>query len=694
MTETFSRRDLGLALLITIAVWAIAQAVWPLLGLVIPWDAKLQFFPFFRFLGESLADGSLPLWNPYHYAGHPSIADPQSLVFNPIFLLLAWLWPGAPMHAFDLAVGLHLLLAGIATVFIAQRWGFGAAGAALAAIVIMLGGSASARLQHIGQIVSYSWFIVSFALLLGALEERSFWRSALFGVTAGLMAAGRDQVAYLGALLLLAYALGDLLFRGAPLQRLVSRLPVLLVMAVIGGALIALPVLLTAQFAAISNRPAFNYDFIVAGSLYPVNFSNLFAANIFGALNNPYNYWGPGYETRPWVDATDRSINTIFAGSLPVLLLLWIGLAGQKLLARALIPLLILTVFSAAYALGHFTPLFPFLFQHLPGVDLWRRPADASFLMNIGIALLAGAMLGRYVEEGRPALKPIGAILAAAAVLSAFGFALWFSTRLDKVPLAGLEIGIAVGIFAVLLILMLRPALRFERATLAMLLVIATGAELVWRYAGSAINAEPVANYASYATPDQAEAAARKVILDEMALRHAAGEYPRAEFLGLGGTGQNVSMLLPVENTLGYNPLRIGDYDHLVAPGQNNGWIGQRQFPPSFPSWESDLAKRLGLEYLVLGAPLAELPALFPQPKNAVLIHAGPPWWIYKLPPALPRAVLATRAVRGDQALLNGLADYLSGIDPDRATLDASAPVTGNYGAPDAAAGDGGSVKI
>ena len=38
-----------------------------------------------------LADWKLPFWNPYHYGGHPSVADPQSLVFAPAFVAWAWL---------------------------------------------------------------------------------------------------------------------------------------------------------------------------------------------------------------------------------------------------------------------------------------------------------------------------------------------------------------------------------------------------------------------------------------------------------------------------------------------------------------------------------------------------------------------------------------------------------------------------
>jgi hypothetical protein len=675
----WTRREWALAILATCGIWLIAQLFWPLLGKVVPWDSKLQFFPFFRFLGNSIASGSLPFWNPFHYAGHPAGADPQSLVFNPIFLILAALWPEAPMLVFDLAVALHLLLAGIAALFLCKRWGFGAAAATLAALVVMLGGSASARLQHTGQIISYAWFVVALVFLAGALEQRSLWRAVMFAITAGLMAAGRDQVAYLCAITLIVFAAGNLLVSKHPLSRVASRLPVLVIMLVLGTACVALPLLLTAEFATLSNRPAFDYAQITAASLYPVNLSNLLAANIFGALNDPYLYWGPGYETRPWVDATDRSINTVFLGSLPVLIVFWVGIAGQKLLSPKLLPLLVFILLMGAYALGEFTPVFPFLFQYLPGVDLWRRPADASFLMNIGLALASGAMLSRYIEEGQPVLRVPGSVVAVALVGAAAAFALWFSARLDKVQETAMALGLAALVFGLLLFLLFQPRMRFERATLAWLLVLFTGGELVFRYAASAINAEPSANYASFSTPEPAEAAAHKVLVDALAKRHAAGDYPRVEMLGLGGTGQNIASVIGVENTLGYNPLRIGAYDHLVAPGQNNGWIANRRFPPSFADYGSDLARRLGIEYLVLGVSPKDRPSLFPALDNAQLLHAGPPWWIYQLPPALPRAVLASEVIRGDQATANQLAEFVAGADANRVLVDASVPLKGIY---------------
>ena len=30
-----------------------------------------------RYLRETLAGGELPLWNPFHFSGHPAVADPH-----------------------------------------------------------------------------------------------------------------------------------------------------------------------------------------------------------------------------------------------------------------------------------------------------------------------------------------------------------------------------------------------------------------------------------------------------------------------------------------------------------------------------------------------------------------------------------------------------------------------------------------
>jgi len=101
-------------------------------------------------------------------------------------------------------------------------------------------------------------------------------------------------------------------------------------------------------------------------------------------------------------------------------------------------------------------------------------------------------------------------------------------------------------------------------------------------------------------------------------------------------------MVLGLENTLGYNPLRIAEYERAIGPGENAGDPNLRHFPGTFRGYKCKLASLLGLQYLVLDRPLARLPRHIPRPK-ASLIHAAPGMYIYKLGTATPRAYLATK---------------------------------------------------
>ena len=121
-------------------------------------------------------------------------------------------------------------------------------------------------------------------------------------------------------------------------------------------------------------------------------------------------------------------------------------------------------------------------------------------------------------------------------------------------------------------------------------------------------------------------------ILDrEIAARHAQGERPRVEVVGVSGSWQNLAMTRGLEATNGYNPLRIGFYDRLVSPGETTHIVDQRLFPASFDGYDCALARELGLEYVVLGRPIEEVPHLARRPVSDVLL-AGPKIWIYRLP--------------------------------------------------------------
>ena len=77
-----------------------------------------------------------------------------------------------------------------------------------------------------------------------------------------------------------------------------------------------------------------------------------------------------------------------------------------------------------------------------------------------------------------------------------------------------------------------------------------------------------------------------KILKEELAARNAKGDHPRVEILGLGGAWQNASMVLGLEDTIGYNPLRIADYERAVGPGENAVDPNLRQFPATFRGYK------------------------------------------------------------------------------------------------------------
>lgn len=607
--------------------WLIAAGRWIITDTVIPWDSKNQFYAFFRFLSATLHAGDWPFWNPYHYAGHPSVADPQSLAFSPLFLLWGALDPAPTMRAFDLVVLAHLLAGGIALAAIGWRARWPAPACVLAAALFMFGGAASGRLQHTGIILSYGLFPPALLLLQMALARRSHAVAIGFAIVAVTLALGRSQVALLLCVLLLMAAVAEILGAPRPAGYLWARSGVLSTMAAAGGALLVVPLLLTLQFANTSNRPAEALSEAARGSLHPVNLANLAVPNIFGTHSG---YWGPGRVTLPEVALTDGSFNYLFVGAVPVLLLLWIGIAGggawrtgRRLMAGTLVTAFLLM-------LGRYTPLYALAFRSVPAMDFFRRPTDASFVFGIALAILSGHCLSDYVREGLPGFRLTRFLAPVAALLGVIGSAVLFSGRTGHAPSAAGEAAISAAVMLVAVIILLVPCRRRTRAVAACLVTLVALAELVWWNTASRLNAEKRTLYAVLEAPAGADAAAIAVLENAIAADHRRGDNPRVEVVGLGGPWQNLAVVRGWEATNGYNPLRIGLYDRLVAPGEESWNVAQRQFPASFDSYDSPLAHALGLTYLVLGQPLERMQAMSKLPA-ADLLLAGPPVWIYRL---------------------------------------------------------------
>jgi hypothetical protein len=686
--QVWTRSALQLAVLSLLIFYGLALAAWLFSGSVVPWDSKNHFYAMFRFLGDALHNGEIPFWNPYHFGGHPAIADPQSLMFTPSMVLFALVAPNASMQLFDAVILAHLFAGGGCILGLLRRWRWHPAGAVLAALVFMLGGAASSRLQHTGIIISYSFFPAALWCLDIALAHRSYRFALAFGLSASLMALGRDQVAFLLCTVLAGYLVFAAAQSGNAFAYLRARAGILALSAALILAMLIVPALLTMQFLAGSNRPGFHFGAAAVGSLAPVNLITLFVPNFFGSLDHLYDYWGPDYDTMPRADWTDRAVDYLFIGTLPFVLIAWHGFGAGRMFAGRGRFFLILLLLALAYALGRYTPFFALAFDRIPGISLYRRPADATFLVNIALAFSAGFLLHRYIEEGLP--KPFRTLpkwlafaLAGSATLALAaltGTGLVFSLREGRLTSSLAALAVAATLAgagaAVLSGLQARP----RRALAASLFVLLSGAEILWRNAASSLNAEPLERYSLYAGMKPSEVAGIEVLRREIAAKMGDGDRPRVEILGLKGPWQNASMVLKFENTLGYNPLRIGDYERAVGAGQDAEDFALRHYPGTFRGYNSHLASLLGLEYLVLDRPLTELPRGIPRP-SAHGIYASDAMYIYKLGETAPRAyyVSAVEPVDNEEVLDEHV---LPGFDPASEVLIDQASMADLRGGP------------
>jgi len=388
-------------------LWALCLIDYGRLVLPGPWprqwvaesDFSRQFFPFQRFVASRLAAGALPIWNPYLYAGHPQLADPQTAVFSPVGLL------------FNLTAG-HDGLS-----YIALEWR-GVVDFALAALFAYLFMRAISR-SRLGGLVgalcfTFGGFLSSYPLpQLPILEtvvwlpltlycvERAFstgaggigWAS-LAGLAGGILAlSGHAQTALLCGYAIAAYAIYRLLLLRPPPARSAARL---VLAAAIAGGLASAQLLPTLAFAGESTRAQLSLS--QAGGGY--------AWQDFRQLVLP----GGLFE------------RTYYIGVLPLALAL---AAGFRRPGRFWLGLWLI---AAVIAMGNHTPLFRLLYQAAPGFAAFRDQERVAFLCNFAECVLAaqGAAWLVRLAPRRPATARQIAVAALVAAPAAFaGILLW-----------------------------------------------------------------------------------------------------------------------------------------------------------------------------------------------------------------------------------------------------------------------------
>ena len=553
-------------LIATVGLFALGFAVlaWPWLSgsVTIPWDAKSNTFPSLSFLARSLASGASPFWTPNIYAGWPQIADPQSLIFSPFHFALALFDATPSFQAADAVVFALLFIGGLGIILIFRERGWHEGGALVAALAFAFGGSNASRLQHIGQIESICWLPLALFLLMRALERGSLPWGAAAGLAAGLVALGRDQVALLGLYLLAGFVLWHWLDGRGWLARFGASLRPLTAGAIAGAIVVALPFLFTALLAVSSNRPEFGYDVAVRGSLHPADLLMLVFADLFGAADPKVPYWGP--PSFPWHEAfgaTDlyhaQNIGQLYAGALVMVAVIGFGVVRGLLWSREIRFFSVTLAVMLVYALGKYTPAFWAIYEFLPGVTLFRRPADATFPFGLMLAICAGYLVHRWLMDTVPKAalwqRIADVALAVALIAAALALAHRIGTLRDAVlPIA---IGIVVAACAVgALRLAHRLAATNALAAAAVLAVFST-ADLAVNNAPNESTGLPPSFYDALRSDTPNETVA--LLKERLAATAAPDRRDRVELIGIRYHWPNLGLVHDFDHLFGHNPLRL-----------------------------------------------------------------------------------------------------------------------------------------
>ncbi len=638
----------------------------------IPWDAKAQFHPYVQFMAQSFARGDWPWWNPYVFAGHPQIADPQSMIFVPPLLILALLNGDPSFWAVDMAVLAGMAFGGCGLILYFHDRGWHWAGALIAALSFTFGAAMAWRLQHFGQVLSLAYLPWLLLFLDRAILRGSFLSGALAGVFAAFIVLGRDQIALLALYVAAGYALWQLASADEPMRALRRAFLPLSLGGIVGLALIALPILLTLLLAADSNRPSIDFIGAGRGSLHPALLLTLLSPDIFGSAGA--DFWGPpSWTWRGTGLFTAQNVGVLYVGAVP-LLLVTMGLLSGQLWARDIRFFTVALFIIVLYALGWYTPAFRVMYALFPGVDLYRRPADAVFLIGGLLAILAGYAAHRlfvtpWVKPGRVAVVSVALLLAAGVCI-----AIYAGWVFDKLPRLTQPMAIGAGIFiaAATAITWARSRIALQPVLAGLVLAGFTAADIGFNNGNNGSSALPPAMFDALHPETRNET----ITWLKEHVRADAQYRDRVELVGIGFHWPNASLPHRLENTVGNNPVRLGLYTRATGVDDHAALPDQRKFAPLMPSYRSPLTDLLGLRYIAAGAPIETIDKLIPN-GALPLVQKTAEAWIYENPNALPRVLFATgiRYVPFEITLEDGSwpdVDFrktvlLDGIAPERA---------------------------
>jgi len=659
-----------------IAVYTAATLIlaWPWItaNVSIPYDGKSQFYPFFAFLARSLALGHSPFWTPNIFAGWPLIADPQSLIFSPYFFIAALLNGDPSPHYFDMAVFVLIYIGGFGVFLYFRDRGWHAGGALIGALGFAFAGSMASRIQHIGQVESMAFLPLALFTMARALEGSSWRAGILAGLCCGCIALGRNQVSLLAAYAIIGFVIWHWCQGPGRRARFLRSLKPLTVAGLVSIALVAVPVAMTMLLAVDSNRLEIGYVFAARGSLHPSSLLMLVFPGLFGASDFTREFWGgPSFEWHEIFGQTDlflpQNAGQIYLGAVALFAVVGYGLPRGQLWARDIRYFSVAALGFGIYALGKYTPGFHLIYESVPGVTLFRRPADATFLFCGLLAFGAGYIVHRIVRDADApvrAWQPVALVgLGLGVSVLAIALAAYMGTLQSSVT--AILSGVCFALGATVLLHWIRRFGRRYRLAVIVVLGAFSVVDLSWNNAPSESTGLPQGQFEFLRSDTTNETIS--IIKDRLSKTAAPDRRDRIEVIGIGYHWPNIGLVHDLDHLFGHNPLRLADFAQATAAADTVAAADQRRFTKLLSSYRSDLESLFGVRVIATGVPVEEIdPSV--EPGDLIFVARTLDAYIYENPRALPRVLLAQDWRQADFARLIADGDWPD-FDPRRTVL-------------------------
>jgi hypothetical protein len=403
-----TRRFLTTAILVGLPPVVLAGA-WRLGGVSALEDDLLYYFPVRAFIGQHLAGGTVPLWNPYVAMGTSIAADPQAGLWYPP----TWLFALLPaVVAYPVTICLHFTLAGGGLYRFLRSTGREPRAALFGAVAFQFCGFLVAHRAHLTILEAAAWlpWLLYAWHRLAVSGRHRYWALATIALGAQLFVQ-HVQVTLMTLAITAAYAAFVLVPRR---RAILWELPLSVLLGVALGAIQLVPTF--AAFAA-SGRAAPAYYLFVENSYVPTSFFLWLFPMIFGTRT-------PNFYDQPWWGWSHFCEQSTYASQIVLVfaaaaMTRWRRDAQVRFWSVAGAVCLVL-------AMGRFTPLYKLLF-HVPLLSSFRVPARWLLAVNLSLAILAAAMVDAMLRDTE---------LAARARRAAW----WVASRLLPAAVAGVVV--------------------------------------------------------------------------------------------------------------------------------------------------------------------------------------------------------------------------------------------------------------